>query len=787
MSDRNRKYDSLESVTSDFSEQTKNSLKLLEVLNKVSVSQDTEETVEVEIDGVSEEVSVPTIARLRTDIDRLDKTVKNLSGTDESITNVRMPDGSFRRIHLSKLPTAPPNLDSLNVPSQFKTKNNWFFEEFISPYLFVDFDVSGQIDQSVRRAKVKRYILGVQGDVQREYWNDSLSGNSEIEMQTFLENIKDLGIEYQIDEDVVDLPLNTLAFKGEFNVEEIRDQDLLRTVGGTKKQILTRIYKLDKLTYLDTREDGRAPGIRTLTEGDRLILNDGHRNTKFKIIYLDNSSNEIAVERMEGYGAIVPGENRLKIYTDVFQKRTIEVGVGPDEKQVVFIKPIDEDFNLSAREWSSGVGFDSATLTIDLPRSLGGRITLGEFYKRYAVDFGVKLFNDAQERIPPAIYAEVPNAPVLSEQNFDVRQINRHITESSDAENLKELYKEKLELNSKISAVNINIREVQDFLVSQSLSQQERQESQTRLEELNAKKDALVNSLKGVVDQIVVLGRSNPGVLVTNKYRVRGFWDMPQPRISPKTLNQEVVKFIVRYRYIRTDGSSSDPDMIEYTDNNGATRMGIFSRWNEIHTPERNRVFDTERNRWVWEEQETENSNQLNVNSLDIPINFGESVEIKVRSVSEAGWPTSPAIGEWSESIIIPFPEELQEQNSVTQEIFRDALEEQLKIKFQEELAIKGLTEHLAGQRIINERLFLHSSNDIAVVKNDGETGSLQAEISDLRNRIRELERLIFISSNVIDVPSIESENDILEDSSDQGTNLEDSSDQGINLEDSSD
>lgn len=746
-----KQYNSLESTVTDLREQTKNSLNILTALNQITTSNDKEEKIEILVNGEKTEFSIPTIVSLKTDFERLDKNIRNLSGIDESNTNIRMSDGTFRRVHLSKLESRPENITALSVPTEFKGKNNWFFENFISPYLYVELNVTGQISPFAQKAKIKRYLLNPGTQEQIEYWNSNLNGNSTINYNDFLAAIRDFNFTYQVDEQVIDLPLNTLTLKGKFSVLEIRDQDLIRNINGTNKQILTRIYKLNTMNYIDTSNIDEI-STRSLAVGDHLMLNDSQKNTKFRVIYVDNNEQEIALERVEGYGAITPGDDRLQIFSSLNEQKNIEVGIGVDEQQVVFVKSVDPDFHIDSAEFSPGIGFDSSVLTINLPASLGGRTTLREFYKRYAVDFGVKIFNEGQDRIPPTIYAETPRVPLLAEDNFNVKQINTHITESAQAEQLRTLYKDKLDVEAQLSTVNDSIRDLREFLLSNQLGEQERRERQNTLDSLEERKSSLTSSLRNITNEIISIGRTNPSLTFHPKYRVRGFWDMPSPRESEKTAPQEIVQFVIQYRYIRPDGDSTNPDLVEYTDNAGNRRSGIFSRWIEKITPARKRIYDDEQRRYIWEEQDPQDGEQQNINSLDIPISYGESVEVRVQSVSEAGWPNTPARSDWSQSVIIEFPEELIDVENITSNIIRDAIEEQLKLRFEEELSLRGLNEHLSSQEIIENRLYLHQGKDISVTTDEGTTSSVQEEMARLKKQINDLESLIFAERSTVQV-----------------------------------
>jgi len=78
-----------------------------------------------------------------------------------------------------------------------------------------------------------------------------------------------------------------------------------------------------------------------------------------------------------------------------------------------------------------------------------------------------------------------------------------------------------------------------------------------------------------------------------------------------------------------------------------------------------------------WKTENVADGSEININQIDIPISKGEKVEIKVRTISEAGYPDNPLKSPWSEPIIMLFPSNLNTRNAMAdlvQEVNDDAL-----------------------------------------------------------------------------------------------------------------
>ena len=119
------------------------------------------DTVEIEVIDENNQISkvfVPSYGQLKADINRIDNNIKQLSGIGESNANVQLEDGSFRKLILSNLKVEGNTIGSMNTPTEFNTKTNWFFESFLNPLLYVSFNFTGQVPADTERCKLQRFI-----------------------------------------------------------------------------------------------------------------------------------------------------------------------------------------------------------------------------------------------------------------------------------------------------------------------------------------------------------------------------------------------------------------------------------------------------------------------------------------------------------------------------------------------------------------------------------------------------------------------------------------------------
>ena len=105
---------------------------------------------------------------------------------------------------------------------------------------------------------------------------------------------------------------------------------------------------------------------------------------------------------------------------------------------------------------------------------------------------------------------------------------------------------------------------------------------------------------------------------------------MPAPKKVADTVPQNVVQFSVQYRYLSTNGKSSEVSQLPFTDGT-REKTAVFSNWNEIKTKvrPRGRVKPTIQNitqrlkpmKFEWKESLVEDAQEINFNQLDIAIN----------------------------------------------------------------------------------------------------------------------------------------------------------------------
>lgn len=687
--------------------------------------------------GVIKKVSLPSFGSFATKISKIEKDIEQLAGFDQSTSSLRLSDGKFRKILVSKLKKEAKDISSISAPTSFATKENWFFESFLNPLLYVTFDFSNQIKSDTERVEVARYVLNLDTEKKTKLFEDSIKGNDDIKFQDFYEILTDNNITFFKDQSVIDLPPRTVRYYGHFSVTDITDETETTVTEEVESSRRILRVRLDSLNYNDRQS--RFLGTQSLKIGDSLVVNNNVENTRYQIESIDSDTRSVTLRLIEGFDPIKIGADTLSFYEEDESSVSVDVNIGFNENTVIFVRPIDPDSKIAAINWSPGVGFYTNDLiTIN---ENDQEVSLSTYYQNSVIDFGAHLYSMAKEGIPPSILGVVPAAPTLDPEDFQVVKINDHRTETPEIENLKVLQEDKIRVNTEIESIDGEIKKLQRKKTTVKYSSKKVEDSdKNKLKKLGKERDALSKRQKSIVEGINTVSTSASVSGLKPKYRLRGFFPIPTPKSTDRTKPQEIVQFVTRYRYVKKSGGANKPEQINFKDTNGEERRGTFSTWVEVKSDVRKRITDAETGEIRWDVEDVESGDAVNINQIDIAISPGEGVELQVKSLSEAGWPINPKTSNWSEVVKVDFPDELESIKEVDS-IIENAKEDKILIGLENKLESLGLIEHVSSQTTQGGNLYKHNSTEIASGFFDSSKGVISM-FEKLTSIDAELERL---------------------------------------------
>lgn len=676
-------------------------------------------------------------------INRLEAVESSMDTLARGTGYVSFNDGTHRQVQLTTTPQPPMKIGNLLDPSTFEVDSNWFFEDLMFPGVKVTVDLKGEIEDTADRVVVKRVILSSDDTKASAAWLNDIVPN-DYDYQSLISYLSVNNVSYNEDEEILDLPLTQRTADGTFIVvtDPIYDNGKIW-------------YELDSLRYFTVTDVGVNTGTNNiLSVGDYLT----HEQCILKITEINQTSNRVCLQYVTGVNPV--GVNSmLRYYEDPFNEKTVKIRVGAHEFNVIYFKGIAEAYNLKANEWSVPVKISTDELLL----STDMNTTLAQFHKDYVVDWGRDMIAKAKQLDIPAYYGETPNAPVLSAADLRVVQINTQINSALDTEEVKNLVAQiestKSEINSlkaTIAAQKTNLQNLSSYSEYKSL--------QTQIEDNITKLDNLQNEYSSLVKYLQNLVKENSAVNTAPKYHIRGFFPIPAPIESDKTKIQEIIGFDIAYRYIREDNTGAELNSFSYSDN-GTSKTGVFSDWNFTQSVLKERKYNVDTGVYEWESEDPASGNEVNINQIDIPITKGERVEIMVRSISEAGYPSNCLKSSWSDSVIVEFPANLSTTNEIA-DLIKDTNDDSISLAIENTLRSDGLIAHLSdtipNTQSVTGMYYKHEAKNIAyeytnwLTETDGLAGNTIRTIS-----VQDAIQMIYNACNE-KIKSLQREIDIL-------------------------
>ena len=205
---------------------------------------------------------------------------------------------------------------------------------------------------------------------------------------------------------------------------------------------------------------------------------------------------------------------------------------------------------------------------------------------------------------------------------------------------------------------------------------------------------------------------------------------------NAKTINSEIGK--------STLIASTD---VATTTENPTTlpKYANFSNWVEVLSDVRKRYWDENSKQWYWKIEDVADADTPNINQLDIAIQANERVEIRVKSISEVGWPDSLLESDWSNILQVDFPADLKDVLDDNQFILKEASQDEIIVSMDNTLNSKGVYKHIEDSFYVNQDYFAHMDKSIQVSFRTDQSSSvnLYQYLTILTDRIAKLEEVI--------------------------------------------
>lgn len=670
---------------------------------------------------MGDDITLPSYQHVLNRLERLENT---LSKFTQGKGIVEIEDGSYRKIKVDVISKPAKTIDGLSSVSTFGIDSNWFFESLQYPKCVARIDLKNKIDNDSDRAYVCRLIIDIDQDNLTEDLKESIL-SSQLGYNSMIDYLEQNNIAYHEDKDEVKLPLTFEKYKGNFNI-------ISTATIKSPSSINELWYYLSDIKYSIVDENGYITTSENfLGVGDLLRFGD----SVYKITGINHTEKRVLLGYDSGYDIIGPGDT-LEIYSDPFAEKIINVGIGFNELCIVYVKGVNEKYNLLSREWSNPVIFN----TNDLLFEDNNGIDFVSYYRNNVADFGRRLIGQFKEGQITSYEGKKPYAPILVSNDLRVVQINTQLNSTLDSEEYNRITSEIASTKSNISAVRTTIATNKDKLVQTSDSIV-RNTIQNTINNDSEKLNNLTTQFSSLVEELNTLLTNAGAINYTPKYHVRGFFSIPRPRYDVEDGNrnvgkQQIIGFETMYRYLHMDESGQQLNTFDYTGNDNILETGVFTDWNLSVSPFLEKSYNTETDSYNWINEKIDGTH-ISINQIDIPIRSGEKVEIKVRSISEAGYPYNPLKSDWSNSVIISFPDNLTSDDSVTA-VLDTVKNDMTSVVLQETLSAAGMYTHVSD----SNSLYKHNADAIEYTESVGDktvTMNIAQKLRQLTQKLSEI------------------------------------------------
>lgn len=703
----------------DVNRLNQNGLEFLKAFNEAITTNKENASVTIELsNGTKQSFTIPSNLYLKSEVERLKKSFENLTGVGQTKSGaiVQVNDGLNTRLRQIYLSTFKKALDKIKTNEVVLGQNininqNPLIEKLLSPLTTINVELPTRFNKEKHVVATKFFVNSLSG---------LTNGMSYASVKQYLATNN---VAYTIKEDVLKTTPTPTRFYGTFNVITI-----------TNNNDDTFTCRLDKKTYNDTQNV--VENSRELDVNQKLITKDGLGVFNITSVVDNGIGVFVTLKNESGHSGLTVGVEQLSIYDESTSVKSVEVPIKGQDKFILFLSSLDSISDTQGA-YSDAFVVDSSTYKIV---SNGIEYNFNTYFASNILSLGQHLESIVKDNTVPRSLAATVNKPTLNINYFKVRQINKHITNTADGEKLKRFASEKSRLNSDITRLSDKISKLNNKInKGQYKSKDEKEKDVSSLEVFIKQREDKQKSYNSTVDNIKNLSSFLDAPKASPKYRVQGFWDIDEPTSTITGDKQRIVKYNVRYKYVPTNSDVSETPSI-----NVGGKEGLISAWNETTTIPLKKAFSVDKNKFVWETVNIADADVNNINQLEVPISYGESVVIQVQAVSEAGYPSNPQLSEWSEPIKVAFPEELAQDEQI-RSIVEGNEDDLVKVEVNREFQSRGIPKHLSKSYTEQDRYFAHTAEEIASGQftTEQKTISMAEVIRQQALKISQLEALV--------------------------------------------
>lgn len=737
---------------------------MLKALNQSLSSKSTEITLNVtELDGTKTKLRIPSYLYLESKIEELSNNIDQLYSIPESGNAWLTTFQDTYKIVLEKNGIAPvtPKASTDSVIAKY-TQNN-FLKDLVSPKTYIKIEIPN-LPYNATSICMKKVVL-YESDLYDTLSQKGIDNYSDFKAATYNYT---KGSDYDEYESTIDLPLKVSKYNSKFNITSIPTQEEIGTSNPWTEANSSKLsYKLyvDNIEYTNTEDSSIS---YTLKVGDVLAMKG--TNATWKIKNIDTSSMCLIIEENVGHVALQTVDEdpsmSFILYNEGYSEYNyVDIPLEENPYIIVFLSIVGNNIR---SDWSKPLFLNLNKVYVQdeygnyVKDSYGNNLTYIEYYNKFCTNIGDLILGITETAYPQISNFSTNNLKTLQEgdeiqvavsdtfdgtETLQVVPINKHLTDDVTTDDIKSLHESKNNLTQELKNVQLSINEVYnklntiDFSVDSSTTQEQ---LKTQLQEYYTTKNSLQSQLNNVIDNINVKATDLNVTGNSVKYRIRGITnidELEQLIKSSVSDRVEVIGMDVEYKYKSTTKDTSSVTVV-----NSST----FTDWNKLATIDRQRklVF-TSSGYGVEFVDYNSTDNIIKWNQIDIPIQQGEDVVIRLRYKLNVGQPFMNIYTPWSDEKTVVFPTQYREDIDLS-DILTQNDNDTITAAFSKTLMDDGYTEHIQDKITSNDQKFFHMPESIYSGFNTAENKmiSLKDKLNSMNNEIETWKVLVDTEAN---------------------------------------
>lgn len=705
-----------------------NCTNILQAINQSMTSSSSEITVDItNSNGSTSRLRIPSFIYLESKLAQLESNFNSLYEMPKSGEAWMAKSSDMFKLKMVRASTAPITPVISNSTPYAGSEASILLKDLVSPHTYLRLKVTN-LPENVDKMVMRKLVIN-SGTLYDSLQEAGISTYDEYRAALFNYT---KGIDFEEYDEAISLPVRHDTYDSSFGIVEIPHQmgDVNIANPWYDNGKLCYRVRLSTVTYTDSEDTSMTFTLKT---GDKVCL--ANELAIYTVMNVDPATATVILREEVGHIALQPHDINdsmtLKIYNDNYSLYNyVDVPLEENRFVVIFLAVMT---NNTRSSFSDAYPVDlskiymkdeSGNIMVD---SHGNQVSYMSYYEQYCTNIGDLILGITETSYPQLsnytgnILNELQTSPSIKtlvsssigkDGILQVVPINKHIVDDTTDSEIMSLHSQKNDIQASLTTVQDNISQIYNTLTNTDFSQETAntiEALQGKLSSYYVERTTLQTQLNAIIDNINARAKDSSVTLAKTKYRVRGLADIESLEGYIHDIagdNASVMAMEVQYKYKSVNKDTDTLTVINST---------TFTDWNKLQTIDRDRelVIDKTMSSWTLRFVDYKSTdNIIKWNQVDIPIQAGEDVVLRVRYKYCIGQPYVNLYTPWSDEVTIAFPQEYTmtpEMRSIIETNENDTV----LAGFRRILISDGYEEHINNKLVASDAVFFHMPENI--------------------------------------------------------------------------